>query len=260
MDAHAVLDRWGIKALSPSSLTCWANDRTEWVIRYALKQREAGSPAMNRGHAVEAGFNALLHGEDLTGAQRIAADLFKLKLEEDNLLEADGVDDEAVNIVDMVSQAAEAIREHGFSRPTGTQLKCETWIDGEGWSAPVTGYADFCFPDQATLDCKSTLRMPSEVKPAHVAQVSVYAKARNEPVQRLLYLTPKKRSLMVVQGAELDAAFRLLTLHARSLLRALYRAKTADDLCADFPPPIDSWSWTPERREMAATLSPAWAT
>lgn len=258
MDASQTLSRWGIKTLSPSSILKWADDRASWVLTYALKYREPGNAAMSRGSAVEAGLEALLYGFDMPTAHDKMQTLWALKAQDEGFdLESEDGKTETANLVAMLEQCALALEARPLPKPTASQIRCETWIDGEGWSAPVAGYADFAF-DGWCLDLKTTKALPSSPKPNHVAQVACYAKARGEEHAALLYVTPKKFAFYDLSPEELSAAWGSLTPHVRSLLRALYRAKDAADLCADYPPPIDSWLWTPERRALAASLSPEW--
>lgn len=259
MDASQVLDAWGIRSLSPSSILKWADDKAAWVMSYALKSREPGNAAMSRGNAVEAGFEALLRGFDMNTAKAKTAELWALKAAEEGFdLEAEDAVAEAANLILMLEQCAAALAMRPLPVPLATQLRLDTWVDDEKWSAPVCGYADFVF-DGWTLDLKTTKALPSAPKPAHVAQVACYAKARGDEHAALLYVTPKKFAFYDLGPDELVPAWNGLHPHVRSLLRALYRAKSVDDLCADYPPPIDSWFWSAERRATAATLNPAWS-
>lgn len=257
MDAFATLERWGIKHLSPSAINCWAEDRATWVIRYALKVREPASPAMIRGRAVEDGLSALFYGKSLDEAREIATRLYALEIEREGLA-GEEADAEASIIVPMVDQCDAALQARSLPTPNATQLRCEGFIDGEGWSVPILGYADFCF-DGWALDLKTTKALPSKPKPAHLVQVAFYAKARKDENAALFYVTPKKWAIYDLQSDELEAAWKALAPHARSLLRALYRAKDAQDLATDCPPPIDHWSWDAERRARAAEMVTAWA-
>jgi hypothetical protein len=258
MNVTEVLDRFGIRSLSPSSLTCWADDRATWVLRYGLKTKEVPTPNMIRGRAVEDGFKALLYGAGLEEAQEIAARLYRLEAEKDGL---DLETEESVKcegeIAAMIGQCAEAIQSRSLPQPNGTQLRCETFLDYEGYSLPISGYCDFAF-EGYTLDLKTTKALPSDAKPAHVAQVAVYAKARQETDAALLYVTPKKWGLYGVDEDTINTAWNRLLPQGRSLIRALARAKSVADLCADFPPPLDSWAWDDDRRARAAQLVPEW--
>lgn len=259
MDVQAVLDRFGIRSLSPSSLTCWADDRATWVLRYGLKTKEPPSPAMLRGRAVEDGFKALLYGGELAEAQEIALRLYHLEAEKDGLdTSTDESQECEKGIAAMVEQCALAIQERAVPTPNGTQLRCEAFLDYDGYSIPISGYCDFAF-NGWTLDLKTTKALPADAKPAHVAQVAVYAKARQESDAALLYVTPKKWGLYGVDEDALERAWARLLPQGRSLIRALARAKSVGDLCADFPPPLDSWAWDDERRARAAAIVPEWA-
>lgn len=264
MHAVEVLNRWNLRIggeprLSPSSLTLWAEDRAGWAMRYIHRFKEPVSAGLLRGRAVEAGVKSLLYGEPEEKAIEDALRLFDLERGEADLdSEDEEVAAEREATAEMVKQGAAALAARPLPRPTATQARCEAWIDAPTFSAPVAGYPDFCFPGW-TLDCKSTHRCPAEPKPNHLAQVACYAKGRNEENAALLYLTPKRYAFYDVGPEEIEAAWSALKLHARSLLRALARAKTAEDFCADCPPPLDSWLWTPERRVAAAGLAEAWA-
>lgn len=259
MDALEVLGRFGIKGLSPSSLTTWADDRATWVLRYGLKVKEPPSPAMIRGRAVEDGFKALLYGGSLEEAQEIALRLYHLEAEKDGMdTDTDESRDCEKGIQGMVEQCSLVLLERNFPKPNGTQMRCEAFLDYDAYSVPISGYCDFAF-DGWTLDLKTTKTCPSDAKPAHIAQVALYAKARGEDMAGLLYVTPKKWGLYSVDEDQLNRAWSCLLPQGRSLIRALARAGSVSDLCADYPPPLDSWAWDDERRARAAELVPEWS-
>lgn len=246
MDAIELLQHWtGKDRLSPSMLTTWSDNRAQWVLSYLFDHREPTNAAMARGKAVEAGVEALLYGFSLDDAQAKAAALWALEAKE--LTPGEDVDAEAANIAPMVAQGADAIQKRALPRPVATQLKCEAWIDAERFTVPVVGYADFVF-DGWTLDCKTTKACPSSPKPLHVAQVSAYAKARKDEHAGLLYLTPKKWAVLPVEAEDIDAAWADMARIARSLLLTLHAARDREHMAAMFPPPLDHFSWSPERK------------
>lgn len=246
MDATVLLERWtGKKSVSPSFLTAWSDNRAQWVLSYLYGHREPTNAAMVRGKAVEAGVEALLHGFPIDDAQQKAADLWLLEIEG---VQGEGIETERENVAPMVAQGELAIKDRNLPRPVATQLRCEAWIDGERFSLPLAGYADFVF-DGWTLDCKTTKACPSSPKPLHVAQVACYAKARGEDHAGLLYLTPKKWAVLPVESEDIERAWRELAIIARSLLSTLYVARDREHMAAMFCPPLDHFSWPPERRE-----------
>ncbi len=100
-------------------------------------------------------------------------------------------------------------------------------------SVPVIGYLDFGF-DGIDIDLKSTTRMPSEARPDHVRQVSLYRAARNRR-GALLYVTPKKFAQYEVGDEAMNAARAGLRADALSLSRFLSSHADAESAVKSLP-------------------------
>jgi len=235
--------RHGIEYLSPSSLNLWNENPRLWAVKYLYKVRDETGPAAARGLAVEAGFSQLLHGKDFATALAIAMASYDQNQQ--------GVIEKERGLIEsMLNQCAAHIVEGGASRPDASQLKVEHWF--EGVSIPVLGYLDFSFSD-FDLDLKTTARLPSEPRPSHVRQVSLYRAARNKPGS-ILYVTDKKRALYEISDTQRDDALADLQGAALSLQRYLEFMPTAEDAVRCLPSNIDHYTWFDAAKQKLADL------
>jgi len=184
---------------------------------------------MARGTAVEKAFELLLRKYDMNDALVEAYATFE---------------QETIGVIDEKSEKEKKLLPsflnalQGWKAPgdlNATQLPIELYLDGI--DAPIVGYLDFAFGegDKAIdVDLKTTSRMPSEPKPEHVRQVSIYRKARGRR-GALLYATPKKCELYEVTDKMADDAMMQLRSTALSLIHYLQRVTDADDALAGLP-------------------------
>jgi hypothetical protein len=68
------LERHGIDHLSASSLNLWRASAVLWAASYLAGLKEDCSPAMWRGHAVEAGLRHALYGASIEEAREAATE------------------------------------------------------------------------------------------------------------------------------------------------------------------------------------------
>jgi hypothetical protein len=234
-----------LKHHSPSSLNFWQDSPGLWSLRYLGGVREDTSAAAARGIAVEQAMLQMLHGKKLDDAVKIAHDNFTQNMQGEL---SDDIDAEMALIRPMVTRLYE-----WNQSPTlvGTQFKVECWLDGV--SLPLVGYVDFVFEDQPLLDLKTTKRIPSEPKPDHVRQVSLYMKARREPGS-LLYVSEKRVQPYQISELQRDEAISGLQAAAISLERFLSRFTDAEDAIRCLPMNTDSFRFSREAKQKIADM------
>ena len=226
--------RFGIKHLSPSSLNLWLAQPAMWTLKYVHGYKDEAGPAMARGTAVEAGLQALLVGSSVDGAVTAAHVNYDLNQPEPG----DERDAERAVIEPMVRQLPALIG--GWPPPVSYQRKVQAEYTGAS-TLPIIGYLDFEFED-CIVDLKTTKALPGKARIEHVRQVGLYAHATGKPV-KLLYLTPKKASVISVSPEDAEAGWRQLRAAARALERTLTASPTADALSEFFVPDFDSYHW-----------------
>ena len=226
--------RFGIKHLSPSSLNLWLAQPAMWTLKYVHGYKDEAGPAMARGTAVEAGMQVLLTGGSVDGAVTAAHVNYDLNQPE----ASDERDAERAVIEPMVRQLPGVLA--GWPRPLSYQRKVQAEYTGAS-TLPILGYLDFEFED-CVVDLKTTKALPSKARIEHVRQVGLYAHATGKPV-RLLYVTPKKSSLISVAPEDADVGWRQLKAAARALERTLTASPTAGALAEFFVPDFDSYHW-----------------
>jgi hypothetical protein len=234
--------RHGVDHLSASSLNCWRAAPALWAIRYLLRVKDQGSPAMWRGTAVEGGLEAILRGKGLDEAKATALFNFDANAQGD-------VSDDTTAERDSIAAYLDVL-----SAPTlpknliATQLRIELWLDDV--PIPLVGYVDFVFED-CLFDLKATTRIPSEPRPDHARQVSIYMKARNQPGS-LLYVSPKRYETYTITDPDVHIA--ALRRDALSLMRFLDKFGTARDAALALPQDTDGFMWGETSKAKALEL------
>lgn len=225
--------------LSASSLNKWMSDPFLWGLQYLIGHKDETSAAMARGVAVEAGMKQMLHGMSLDQARDAAINTFWLNM----MGEAS---DDSMAESELVQPMVHRLYEWNPSpKILGDQVKIEWWFDKV--SVPVVGYVDFTFEDYPLIDLKTTKRIPSEPRPDHVRQISLYMKARREKGS-LLYVSDKRVAQYEVTNDMADDAMNALEAAAVSLERFLSRFENGEDAIRCLPVNMDSYRFSPEAK------------
>lgn len=236
--------RHNIDHLSASSLNCWRSAPALWCIRYLLRVKDEGNAAMWRGTAVEGGVEAIMRGRTLDEAKAIALSNFEANAVGEA---SDQTVVERESIAAYLDSAYTPIK-HQNALLVATQLRIEYWLDGI--PVPVIGYVDFV-TEGGLFDLKSTMRIPSEPRPDHARQVSLYMKARNEP-GALLYVSPKRVEHYHITDP--DSHLSGLRRDALSLMRFLGRFETARDAALALPQDTEGFMWGESSKAKALEL------
>lgn len=233
--------RFGIKHLSASSLGLFRDDPALWALTYLHNVRDEAGPRMWLGTAVEAGLDAHLwqSADPLVAARKN----FELDAQGDL---SDECEEARAHIEPMLRRAVEAYE--GLGTPDARQVKVECWLDGI--DVPILGYLDHRYPDRIR-DLKTTLRMPSEPRPDHAAQVAIYNHATGLPVE-LVYVTPKAWKVFPVEDCE--AALRPVLLSARALRNQLALCSSKEDFAAIHWPNLNGFRWGETTKAKAAEI------
>jgi hypothetical protein len=241
MDPRKVLaGKSGDPHLSYSSIAKFRAAPNVWALSYLMGIRDDAGPSAWRGQSVEAGLDKLLWGYDLPMA------LAETRRRWDEL--AQGVVDEKAakeyeSLEDFLKQAQAATK--GKPMPLTRQSKIE--VDIPGIDIPLIGYTDYRWDDHG-LDLKTTLRMPSEARPDHCEQCTIYRRATGIPFS-LLYVTPKKWSIheVVDDGSAWESVCR----SAHALVHAIRKADSPADFMRMFAPDFSVFYWSDPLREAA---------
>lgn len=211
----------GIAHLSSSSLVLWREHPGLWCLRYLANVKDDAGPAAWRGKAVEDALSALLHNCPIEQANDIARTTFDANAAGEI---ADDIEKQRGLLVPMVRQASIALTGQVIEL-VGTQIKIEYWMDGI--EIPFIGYVDYLFTE-GLWDLKTTERLPSAPKPAHVRQVALYWAAR-QLTPTLFYLTDKKFAFYPIGEDDCLRALDELRADALSLEGFLGRIDSATD-------------------------------
>lgn len=237
--SNSAFKRHGIERLSASSLNLWLDSPGVWSLKYLGGLKEETSAAMARGKAVEDGMLQMLHGKPIEKAIEVAINTFWTNMageaSEENLAE------EAL-IKPMLTRIYEW---NPSPKILGSQVKIEHWLDKV--SIPIIGYVDFNFEEHPLLDLKTTKRIPSEPRPDHVRQVSLYRKSRREK-GALLYVSDKRVAQYEVTDAMADDAMGQLEAAALSLERFLSAFTNSQDAIRCLPMNTDSYRFSQEAK------------
>lgn len=241
MDPRLVLaGKSGQAHLSYSSIAKFRAAPNAWALGYLFGVRDDAGPAAWRGQSVEAGLDKLLWGYDFEMA------MAETRRRWDEL--AQGlVDDKAVKesdaLGDFLKQAQAATK--GKPMPLTRQSRIEIAIPG--LDIPLIGYTDYRWEKEG-IDLKTTWRMPSEAKPDHAEQCTIYRRATGLPFS-LLYVTPKKWSIMEVidDGSLWESVCR----SAHALIHAIRKADDPGDFMRMFAPDFSAFYWSDPLKQAA---------
>lgn len=255
MDAFPTL-----KAFSPSSLNKWSGDYSDeglWCLSYLYRKRFQGSPASIRGQVVEEAFYKILLKED-EGVDVFLDRAFRQRVEELEDYDNKSYEKELKGLSGFLEQAYRSIQELQLVLPKrdnetekDTQLKIEIKISDKV-PLKLRGYLDFDFGDYA-MDLKTTNAIPRKgIKPDHKEQISSYAKAREDKIAKILYLSSKDYQAYSMDDREIKYAYSSLVKKAESLWDRLVAATVLSmyndsDPKIEFTklvtPNINGWAW-----------------
>ena len=233
--------RHGIGHLSASSLALYRNEPALWCLKYLHRVKDEAGPAAKRGTAVEAGVDALAYGFDEAQAIQTALDNFAVNTAGEA---SDEIEKERAAIPHMMRQAFALLKPLGT--PEARQVKIEFWLDRI--EVPLIGYVDYVY-DGALVDLKTTHALPSKPRPDHVAQVALYACARNEK-PALLYATTKK-AVIYRDEIDLNEGIRVIQRSARALRAMLSRCEDKHQASAMFAPDFERFYWNDQTKAAA---------
>jgi hypothetical protein len=229
---------------SPSSLNLFSSCLSLFVLEKILGKRQPVGPAAHRGTAVEDG---VAHGLDNPDAPlEECTAIAERKFRELSALSPDPRKEKIESEIGaMVEIALKDLRPYG--KPSSKQGFIE-WRP-EGLTYPIVGYYDFMFEEHGiVVDLKTTGALPSQIKPNHARQVSLYTGGNLEG--RLAYVTPKKSA---VYGLENVAEHRN-ALHKMALACERFLALSDDPefFVSITSPDLESFYFnTPEARAAA---------
>jgi PD-(D/E)XK nuclease superfamily len=228
--------RHGIDHLSASSVSLYRAQPALWILRYLFGIKDEAGAAAWRGSAVEAGIDHILYkqcpDED---AIAIALESFEMKAAGDL---DEKVQKERDAIPAFVKQASKLLRPLG--EPVARQFQVEQWLDGI--DVPLVGYVDYMYPKQL-IDLKTTMRMPSEPRKDHAAQVVSYADASGR-APALAYVTPAKGTIYANLAIDVSEARRTMLTGARAIQAMLSMVGSKEHAASLFAPDFESFYWS----------------
>lgn len=236
-------ERFGIRALSPSSLNAFRHSPAHWAVKYLMKVKDEWGPQAFRGTAVEFGVRSYFRWQNDEKATSIAElealRSFDTACGEAGLdILAEDAQKERELIPAMLTQALTVY--YGDAPPVAYQLKVEDWIDEAG--IQIVGYIDFIFPGTVD-DLKTVKAMPSKPTHPHLRQLSLYARARKEK-PRLVYVTGKKASVFDLPMAELHDAWDTMVRDACAIQHLLSKADGPLDVVRMLPVDHTDYVWS----------------
>ncbi|HCX87629.1 MAG TPA: hypothetical protein DG761_06360 [Gammaproteobacteria bacterium] len=246
--------RFAIEHLSATSMLQFRSDPALGILYLVFGIREAGSPAMHRGSALDHTIGQLL--------------------EEDTTLDHEGARAmAAAHYDDLIENTDEKYRPSDIKREREVVCRCldECYAVVSNWDAPlayqhpirlslqgievpVIGFIDLRYPD-AVRELKSSGKPRSGIVDDHAFQVATYAMAiRQEsgawPQAFVDYLTPSGMSSYQLMNGKRWVKEVVDT--AASIRTLLERAADKDALCQLITPDYSHWLWRYRPNSLAA--------
>ena len=237
--------RFGIKHLSATSMLQFRNDSALGIVYLVLGIREAGSPAMHRGTAVDEAVGSLLTQSiepDLNQLKRMAANKYRSLIESDpEHFNGRYVEQELRVLLRCLDVCFPLMC--SWEKPSAYQQ--EIFLQIDGIEVPVRGFIDLLYPSEVR-ELKSTVKPKREITQDHAFQVSTYAMAIQQetgewPEACVDYITPDSLQSYALDNVEAQAqevvetAFKIRTL--------LAAAKDEAALRKSVQPDFSRWIW-----------------
>ena len=189
-------ERHSIDHSSVSAINAWEETPDQWVARYVLKMKTAGSAAMWRGICSEDIVVDVL-AKDIRFDVALTSALAKFDKMNGGI--GLGLDEKITKergiIEPIATLAIEELQQYGKPEfaDGGGQHKVSLTAKGEGWEIPVIGFLDLAYPQHGlVVDLKTTTKMPSSLSASHRRQRCFYQRCSGNSKVRFLYVTPKK--------------------------------------------------------------------
>jgi hypothetical protein len=228
---------------SVSAANLWRDCPSAFLWRYGLQRWGKDTLRTYMGKAAEAAYaNALLSGLSADQAADDARQRFYSLSEGEDSEHADYSAEIARKFVENTDPAWGKLIVHAPWRP----VHCDM-IQRE-----ISLKPDFVF-ENALVDTKATLRMPSEPSSSHVRQISAYAREWKLPGV-LFYATPKKSSHLTAEPDAAEAAWRGLIRDWRQIEEWDRRFADFDDAARVTPLNTDSFYWDEDQIDEADQL------
>ena len=237
--------RFGVKHLSATSMLQFRADPALGILYLVYGIREAGSPAMHRGSALDHTIGQMLD-EDVTldhaGASALATEHYDALIEgaEDDYRSAD-INRERKVVSKCLDHCYPVVSE--WSAPLAYQHPIRLTL--QGIEVPVIGFIDLRYVN-VVRELKSSGKPRRGIVDDHAFQVATYAMAiRQEtgewPEAFVDYLMPSGMSSFQLKNGK--RWVRAVVDTAASIRTLLDGAQDKDALCASIQPDYSNWLW-----------------
>ena len=243
----------GIDHLSPSQINTFIQDPCKWILRISGFKGMGGAGAW-RGSATDQAITTALK-EDLSADKAVEiGKLYMLdQLKSFPTVDSKKFDDEQAKLEDFIKEGLFFYRR----LPKPTEYQKEITLQLDHLPVPITGYADFVYPDKVR-DLKTVAQKPSKVKDVHSRQVAIYAKALGLSEGHVDYVHVTKTQKLVhhftLKQDDLDAAMRVVDIATRSMTRLLSVSADIEEIAGLLTPDLDDWMWDSAEKEAARNL------
>ncbi len=231
-------ERHGIDHTSPSSCNLFVAAPALWCMERLLGKRGPGNANMYAGVAGEDG---IVHG--LLNPQARDEDCIAVGMatwRKKMALSGDPRREKFDEIVPLfIARGLEELRPYGV--PTAVQKKVSHRV--EGLHVPIIGILDVLWEQHGVLtDIKTTMKMPSEIKPGHARQVALYKATISDNLDaRLTYITDKKTATYALENHR--DHLKALEKIALTQQRFLAISNDPHELCGLVFPDYESFYW-----------------
>ena len=221
------------------------NDSALGIVYLVLGIREAGSPAMHRGTAVDEAIGSLLTQStepDLNQLKRTATNKYRALIESDpEHFNGRYVEQELRVLLRCLDVCFPLMC--SWEQPSAYQK--EIYLQIEGIEIPVRGFIDLLYPSEVR-ELKSTVKPKREITQDHVFQVSTYAMAIQQetgewPEACVDYITPDSLQSYALDNVEAQA--REVVDTASKIRTLLAAAKDESALRKSVQPDFSRWIW-----------------
>lgn len=222
---------------SPSQMVLFKANMCKWLLTKQMGVDDPVGPAAWTGKAVESGLDIVLTGDKTFSPRDKAMMTFEAEAQGEV---SDKIDEYRALVYPMLDEAIDATTELPRLEGHNIQFNIRHFLDGV--NIPIVGRLDYEWPE-FIMDLKTTKRIPSEPKPDHVLQVSIYAAARQKGA-RLLYVSGKKHQWFTLTDEQIESGLADARRVARAMVALCERYETPEEASKFMVPDFSDFRWS----------------
>ena len=254
-----IFEYWGIKHLSPSAINLYIADPLQYILRYLVKIKTPGGPAMWRGSAVDNAVGSFygLHHEEFKARSLSQCQTDALKSMEEYLKQhkSDGFDtddkflDKWQQEKTLVPAYIRTAIDHYNQFDKADTYQEKVMYEVKGLPIPIVGFLDLKYEkDGVVRDIKTSGRKVSELSYSVSRQLALYGQCTGlTPLADYIVCNKSSSSVVTLEVKDVKGSLDELERGALAIMKLLSISDDINDLTSLFYPNFDDFRWSDMR-------------